>query len=117
MHQGALVYFLWLLFIVFLAVLLLITVNFIRLNRARRRELNSPKETFGTGGRPFPNEQNPRTQRIVDANDVDVGGNVLTTPVDDNHKDSSFGNNTNQPSPTRRNAGSMPGGNSTGNRH
>lgn len=88
MHQGALIYFLWLLFIVFLAVLLLITVNIIRLNRARLREEHRPKETLGTGGRPFSNEQNPRTQQIVDADDVDVGGNV----------------------------GSMPGGNSTGNK-
>lgn len=116
MHQGALIYFLWLLFIVFLAVLLLITVNIIRLNRARRREEHRPKETLGTGGRPFPNEQSPRTQQIVDADDVDVGGNVITKPTDNHHQAAPLENTNNKTEPIRRNVGSTPGGNSTGNK-
>lgn len=89
MHQGALVYFLWLLFIIFLAVLLLITVNIIKLNRERR------------GTEPAD----------IDV-DVDIGGNEESWPVDDAHKSPSSEARHERVSPTlaRRNEESGPGG-------
>jgi len=86
MHHGALIYFLWLLFIIFLGVLLLLTVNIIRLNRARRRELSESIKTLGTGNSPLLDEQNPHVRQAIAPNDSDVGGNVVSKPVEERKK-------------------------------